>query len=200
MPWVLFRDRAFALPNLVGFLYSGALFGCLYLMGLFFQNARHATRWTPICNPVIMTTCLLLAGAATLLLIGIDVQTPYWHLAIANSGAGLVTASMTAATVAAAGDQPEGHLTVYLNPDYMVDHMFWQYAAVLFDRFHAQRFAETIYTEPAQLVRLSEERAGLMMPWLDELVALSIDGPVPERFYPIQARNLLHKSPAEPWA
>lgn len=88
------------------------------------------------------------------------------------------------------GDEPEGHFTVttvYLDPDYMIDQVFWQHAAVLFDRLHAQEFAETVYSEPAQVVRLSEERAGMLMPWLDELVALTVDGPAPERFYRMQA-------------
>ncbi len=88
------------------------------------------------------------------------------------------------------GGEPEGHVTVttlYLDPDYMIDQVFWQYAAVLIDRFHAQQFAETIYTEPAQVMHLGEQRAGMLMPWLDELVALSIDGPTAERFYRTQA-------------
>lgn len=88
------------------------------------------------------------------------------------------------------GSEPEGHFTVttvYLDPDYMIDQVFWQYAAVLSDRLHAQQFAETIYSEPAQVARLGDERAGMLMPWLDELVALSIDGPAVERFYRKQA-------------
>lgn len=89
------------------------------------------------------------------------------------------------------GGEPEGgHVTVttvYLDPDYMIDQVFWQYAAVLTDRLHAQQFAETIYTEPAQVMHLGEQRAGMLMPWLDELVALSIDGPTAQRFYRTQA-------------
>lgn len=88
------------------------------------------------------------------------------------------------------GCEPEGYVTVttiYLDPDYMIDQVFWQYVAVLSDRFHAQQFAETVYTEPAQVVRLGEDRAGMLMPWLDELVALSIEGPAPQRFYRMQA-------------
>lgn len=143
MPWELFRNRAFATPNLVGFLYSAALYGGLYLMGLFFQNARHATpleaglQLLPmtICfplgnilytrihhrvsNPVIMTVCLLLAGTMTLLLVDVGPDTPYGYLAItlgiANSGAGLVTASMTAATVAAADDRHANYAGAILN-------------------------------------------------------------------------------------
>lgn len=143
MPWPLFRRRAFTEPNLVGFLFSGALYGSLYLMGLFFQNARNAapleaglqllpiTICAPIANVVytrihqrvsnstIMTACLLLAGFATLLLIRVDVHTPYWYIAIAlviaNSGAGLVVAAMTAATVAAADDRHAGFAGAVLN-------------------------------------------------------------------------------------
>ena len=143
LPWELFRNRAFATPNLIGFLYSAALYGGLYLMGLFFQNARHASpleaglQLLPmtICfplgnviytrihhlvgNPAIMAICLLLAAAATLMLIRVDPRTPYWYLAIAlglaNSGAGLVTAAMTAATVAAADDRHANYAGAILN-------------------------------------------------------------------------------------
>lgn len=143
VPWDLFRGRVFSTVNAVGFLYSGALYGCLYAMGLFFQNARHVspmeaglqllpmTMCFPlgnilytriqhrISNAAIMSVCLSVAGVATLLLIGVDRETPYWLLAlvlgIANSGAGLVTASMTAATVAAAGDRHANHAGAILN-------------------------------------------------------------------------------------
>jgi hypothetical protein len=62
-----------------------------------------------------------------------------------------------------------------------------KHAAVLSDRLYAQQFAETIYSEPAQLVRLGEDRAGMFMPWLEELVALTIDGPAIQRLYRMQA-------------
>ena len=143
MPWGLFRRRAFTGANLVGFLYSGALFGNLYLMGLFFQNARHASplaagvQFLPmtICFPLanlgygrlhhrvsdatIMGCCLGVAGLATLALTAVTPATPYAVIAVAlglaNSGAGLVTASMTAATVRAAGDEHAGHAGAVLN-------------------------------------------------------------------------------------
>lgn len=57
------------------------------------------------------------------------------------------------------GSAAEEHITlttIYLDTDYAIDQVFWQYAAVLSDRLHAQQFAETIYSEPAQLVRLGE--------------------------------------------
>lgn len=143
MPWRLFARRSFSGVNAVGFLYSGALYGCLYLMGLFFQNARHVSaveaglQLLPmtVCFPLgnllytqihhrvsdstIMATCLGLAGIATSLLLPVNPSTPYWYLAIilglANSGAGLVTASMTAATVKAAGDEHANHAGAVLN-------------------------------------------------------------------------------------
>ncbi|WP_245725813.1 helix-turn-helix domain-containing protein [Propionibacterium cyclohexanicum] len=88
------------------------------------------------------------------------------------------------------GHEPHEHLTVttiYLDPDYMIDQVFWQHSAVLSDRFHAQQFAETVYSEPAQVASLGKERAGMLMPWLDEMVSLTLDGPAPERFYRMQA-------------
>lgn len=88
------------------------------------------------------------------------------------------------------GSEPECSITVttlYLDHDYVVDQVFWQYAAQLADRWDAQDFAEKLYSEPAQILHLGEDRAGMLMPWLDELVALSIDGPSPERFYRLQA-------------
>lgn len=88
------------------------------------------------------------------------------------------------------GSEPEGHITVttiYLDRDYVVDQVFWQHAAFLVDRLDARDFAEDLYSEPAQILRLGEDRAGMLMPWLDEVVALSLDGPSPDRFYKLQS-------------
>lgn len=88
------------------------------------------------------------------------------------------------------GSEPEGSITatiVYLDRDYVVDQVFWQHAALLSDRFDAQDFFDELYTESAQILRLGEERAGMLMPWLDELVALSVDGAATEHFYRMQA-------------
>ncbi len=90
------------------------------------------------------------------------------------------------------GAEPEGWITtttLYLDHDYVVDQVFWQYAARFADRLDAQRFLETYYAEPAQILRVGEDRAGLLMPWLDEFAALSIEGPNPRRFY--RAQSLL---------
>lgn len=71
------------------------------------------------------------------------------------------------------GSEPEGHITVttiYADTDYVVDQVFWQHVGLLQDRLDAQDFAATVYTEPAQILRLGEDRAGSLMPWLDERV------------------------------
>ncbi|CCH78447.1 DNA-binding domain-containing protein, AraC-type (modular protein) [Nostocoides japonicum T1-X7] len=88
------------------------------------------------------------------------------------------------------GSEPEGHITVttvYLDTDYVVDQVFWQHVGLVRDRLDAQDFAEALYVEPAQILRVGEDRAGMLMPWLDELVALSIDGGFTEHFYRMQA-------------
>ena len=88
------------------------------------------------------------------------------------------------------GSEPEGHITattVYADTDYMLDQVRWQYAGFLEDRLDAQRFAETIYSEPAQILRLGEDRVGMLMPWLDELVALSVDGNFVRHYLRMQA-------------
>lgn len=76
------------------------------------------------------------------------------------------------------GSEPEGHITVttiYVDTDYVIDQAFWQYAAILHDCLDASGFVKETFTEPAQVIRLGEHHAGLLMPWLDELVALSLD-------------------------
>lgn len=76
------------------------------------------------------------------------------------------------------GSEPEGHITVttiYADTDFLLDQLRWQYAAFLQDRLDAQGFADTLYTEPAQILRLGEARTGMLMPWLDEMVQLSLE-------------------------
>ncbi|MCW4353449.1 AraC family transcriptional regulator [Hoyosella sp. YIM 151337] len=88
------------------------------------------------------------------------------------------------------GSEPEGSITVttlYLDRDYVIDQVFWQHAALLSDRLDAQDFAAELYSEPAQILHLGEDRAGMLMPWLDELVALSLNGISSDRFYRMQA-------------
>lgn len=86
--------------------------------------------------------------------------------------------------------EPEGHVTVTtvsLDSDYLLDQMRWQYAGLIEDRLDAQAFAETICTEPAQMLRLGEDRAGMLAPWLDELVSLSIEQQFARDYFRIQA-------------
>jgi AraC family transcriptional regulator len=45
------------------------------------------------------------------------------------------------------GSEPEGYITVttvYLDTDYVIDQVFWQYSGLLPDRFAARDFAEAI--------------------------------------------------------
>ncbi|KIP53063.1 AraC family transcriptional regulator [Leucobacter komagatae] len=88
------------------------------------------------------------------------------------------------------GSEPEGHITtttIYLDTDYVIDQVFWQHAWLLRDRLDAQRFTEAVYSEPSQVLRLGEDRTGMLMPWLDELVARSIDGGFEHNFHRMQA-------------
>ena len=90
------------------------------------------------------------------------------------------------------GAEPEGWVTtttLYLDRDYVIDQVFWQHSAQFQDRRDASEFLDTNYAEPAQVVRIGEDRAGLLMPWLDELAALSLDGLQAEHFY--RAQSLL---------
>jgi len=87
------------------------------------------------------------------------------------------------------GSEPEGHITVttiYADTDYLIDQAFWQYARILHDKLDAPTFVRETFTEPAQIIRLGEDHVGLLMPWLDELVALSLDDEN-ERFHRMQA-------------
>lgn len=88
------------------------------------------------------------------------------------------------------GSEPEGHITVttiYLDTDYLLDQFRWQHAGLLHDRHEALDFAEAVYTEPAQILRIGEDRAGMLMPWLDELVAMSNGNEFRARFNRMQA-------------
>lgn len=88
------------------------------------------------------------------------------------------------------GSEPEGHITnitIYAATDFLLDQLRWQYTAFLEDRLDAQGFADTLYTEPAQILRSGEDRAGMLMPWLDEMVSLSIDGNFAREYLRTQA-------------
>ncbi|SMX77787.1 Helix-turn-helix domain-containing protein [Brevibacterium aurantiacum] len=88
------------------------------------------------------------------------------------------------------GIEPESWATIttlYIDRDFLLDQIFWQHANHFSDRFDTQDFLDTNFRDPALTINLGEKRVGHLMPWLDELVALSVDGPDPERFYRIQS-------------
>ncbi|GAA1576661.1 helix-turn-helix transcriptional regulator [Leucobacter aridicollis] len=88
------------------------------------------------------------------------------------------------------GAEPDDWITtttLYLDREYVIDQVFWQYAAQFRTRLDASSYLDAHYAEPAQVVRIGEARAGLLMPWLDELAGLSLEGPAPERYYRAQA-------------
>ncbi|WP_431920131.1 MFS transporter [Amycolatopsis tucumanensis] len=131
MPWNLFRGAGFTGANLVGFLFNFAVYGGMFMLSLYFQHARDAgpllaglellpmTIWFPlgnlvysriagrIPNGVLLTVFLLVAGIASLAMVGMSTETPYWVLAVAvavaNVGAGIISPGMTAALVEFAG-------------------------------------------------------------------------------------------------
>ena len=88
------------------------------------------------------------------------------------------------------GLEPEGWATVttiYLAREYLIDQMFWRCFDRLRDRLDAAEVFDARYVGPIQTVRLDADRAGLLMPWLDELALLSAGAGRTERFYRVQA-------------
>lgn len=88
--------------------------------------------------------------------------------------------------------EPEGWLTsttLCLDRDFLVDQIFWQHAEAFVDRLDAREFLETCLSCDMSVLPLGESRAGSLMPWLDELVTLTVDGPRPDRFF--RAQSLL---------
>ena len=77
--------------------------------------------------------------------------------------------------------------SIRVDTDFALDQFFWQHSAVLHDRLDAPGFAEKIYSEPAQILRLGRDRAGMVVPWIDEMVALSVERRFRERFNRLQA-------------
>lgn len=88
------------------------------------------------------------------------------------------------------GVEPEPSVTLttlYVDNDYLVDQVFWQYATAFTDRLDTQTFLDSQTTDPARVIGLGETKAGLLTPWLDELTTLSANAPQPDRFYRLQA-------------
>lgn len=88
------------------------------------------------------------------------------------------------------GCEPEGHVTVttiYVDTDYVIDQVFWHYSGMLCDRLDTRTLVEAMYVEPAQILHLGEQRVGMLMAWLDEMVRLTVDGDYLARFNRFQA-------------
>ncbi|GAC70855.1 MFS transporter [Gordonia soli] len=131
MPWDLFRRREFSGANIVGFLFNLALYGGMFMVALYLQNARGSsafragiellpmTIWFPFGNLVytrisarfsnglLLAVFLMVAAIASFAMVSISSTTPYWVLAVAlgaaNIGAGIISPAMTATLVDSAG-------------------------------------------------------------------------------------------------
>ncbi|WP_157875265.1 hypothetical protein [Arthrobacter sp. PAMC 25486] len=74
-----------------------------------------------------------------------------------NSGDVVVLAANTLC-----GAEPEGYVTtttLYLDHDYVIDQVFWQYAAHFKGRLAASDILATNYAEPAQARPVRENRS-----------------------------------------
>lgn len=88
------------------------------------------------------------------------------------------------------GMEPEPWVTMttlYVDRDFLTDQIFWQYAAWFADRLDMQQFLDAHPVDPARVIRLGEQRVGVLMPWLDELAIACSGGLAPERFYRVQS-------------
>ncbi|QKH05674.1 MFS transporter [Bacillus cereus] len=132
IPSQLFRDSRFSAANMVGFLLNFSLFGGVFMLSLFLQEARGASPFmaglqllpmmavfvvgnllfakvaTRLGSRLPMLLALFTAGLGSLLLvIFISPSMPYWLLAIIfsiiNLGVGVTVPAMTAIVMQAAG-------------------------------------------------------------------------------------------------
>lgn len=79
----------------------------------------------------------------------------------------------------AVGYQPEGFaifVTLLVDTDYLIEHLFWQHLALIPDRDAARELAAKLYPDPMQVLRLGEREAQRLGRILDELVILTEAG------------------------
>ncbi|TCW47581.1 DHA2 family methylenomycin A resistance protein-like MFS transporter [Bacillus thuringiensis] len=133
IPMELFKNSSFSAANLVGFLINLALFGGIFMFGLFLQKAKGASPFiagvellpmmavfvignlifarltTRLGVKVPMLTSITIAGIGSLILMLCVSSAPYWILAaiyaIANLGIGIAVPAMTATVMQAAGKE-----------------------------------------------------------------------------------------------
>ncbi len=88
------------------------------------------------------------------------------------------------------GCEPEGDTTVttvYLDNDYIMDQVFWQYRGFFQHRLDVLGLLSMMDMETAQVLNLGEGVFEKIGPWLNELDQLSTDGNSLVRFYRVQA-------------
>ncbi|MEK4599230.1 MFS transporter [Bacillus sp. FSL R9-9497] len=133
IPMKLFNNSSFSSANLVGFLINFALFGGIFMFGLFLQKAKGASPFiagvellpimavfvignllfarltTRLGVKIPMLVSFTIAGIGSLLLMFSVSSAPYWILAviyaIANLGVGVAVPAMTATVMQAAGKE-----------------------------------------------------------------------------------------------
>ncbi|MCH3973643.1 helix-turn-helix transcriptional regulator [Bifidobacterium tibiigranuli] len=76
---------------------------------------------------------------------------------------------------------------IYIDIDYIIDHVFWKHVGLLSDRFDAQELIGRLYLEPVQLLHLGIQRLAQIAPLLDELASLTKGCRYAEKFNRIQA-------------
>src|SRR5690606_28704275 len=65
------------------------------------------------------------------------------------------------------GFDPEGSVTVtalFIDTDYLIEHLFWQHLDVIPDRDAARDLAARLYPDPFQVLRLGEQRTEQLGP------------------------------------
>ncbi|KNB51050.1 MFS transporter [Streptomyces caatingaensis] len=144
LPGALLADSRFRAASLIGFLFNFAAYGLLFVLGLFFQQARGASPmeaglemlptqlvW-PLGNVLYtrygrrLGNRAALAGSLGLAAAGLPVLaltvgpgTPYWVLAVVlgvlNTGIGVASPAMTGALMEAAGPEHSAMASASLN-------------------------------------------------------------------------------------
>ncbi|MGW2599828.1 MFS transporter [Streptomyces klenkii] len=149
LPRGLFSDARFPAANAISFLFTFGLFGELFMLGLFLQNARGASpvraglellpvqavwllgnvlyaRFGPrIGNRLILTVTLSAAATGTLILaLTVSPGMPYWQLAtvlaVLNVGIGMAAPALTGATMESAAAEHSGVAGAALNANRQV--------------------------------------------------------------------------------
>ncbi|WP_442857388.1 MFS transporter [Bacillus sp. FJAT-42315] len=143
IPINLFNNSSFSSANVVGFLINFALFGGIFMFGLFLQKAKGSSPFmagvellpmmvvfiignllfslltTRFGVKIPMLMSLIIAGMGSLILMVIVSSAPYWILAViyamANLGVGVAVPAMTVTVMQAAGKEHANIASATLN-------------------------------------------------------------------------------------